>query len=265
MSESALLQRYGVFAVLAVLLHFTLFLGPSGEFSKVQLELHPGTRAVHLRLVNAMPREEAQRATVSKAVAPTPVAEPTKALVAPVAEPIYAAPSLPQAAAQAVAPVVRGEEKPSAVPAVSSAASDHSVSTPVEARGAEAVEGVASTAVPTAKPTSEGSRTASSALSSAVPPGVELEARAMSAHTPEYPSTSILRGEEGRVVVRLEVDTEGRAHQIELIEGSGHFRLDGSVLRFVREERFVPAQRGGTPIASTQTFSFRFELRDAPR
>jgi len=263
MSEGALLQRYGVFAFFAALLHLALFLSPSSELSKAQLELHPGSRAVRLRLLNAIPHEQPPQAAAEKMPASATVPEATKASVAPVVEATQPAPMLREV--EPMAPVARIENKPSVIPPVSSGALEAPVPKSVQAREAGVVEEVASAAKAEMEPKLDGSKVASSTLSSVLPAGVELEARAMSARIPEYPPRSILRGEEGRVVVRLEVDPEGRAHQIELIEGSGHFRLDRSVLRFVREERFVPAQRGGMPIASTQTFSFRFELRDAPR
>jgi protein TonB len=54
-------------------------------------------------------------------------------------------------------------------------------------------------------------------------------------------------GEQGRVLVRVFVDTSGAAAQIELRESSGHPRLDDAAASAVRRWRFVPARRGAAP------------------
>lgn len=64
---------------------------------------------------------------------------------------------------------------------------------------------------------------------------------------PVYPPVSKRLGEQGRVVLRVLIDTEGRAEKAEIRESSGYERLDQAALKTVLQWRYVPGKRGGVP------------------
>lgn len=64
---------------------------------------------------------------------------------------------------------------------------------------------------------------------------------------PTYPASARRKGEEGTVTLRVLVSAEGRPERIELERSSGSSALDLVALQSVRQWRFAPARRGGTP------------------
>lgn len=77
---------------------------------------------------------------------------------------------------------------------------------------------------------------------------------------PPYPPQSLEAEEEGNVGLRVRVETNGRASDVQLAKTSGYPRLDRSAMKTVRGWRFSPATRGGEPIPYTYTFSVQFKL-----
>ena len=78
---------------------------------------------------------------------------------------------------------------------------------------------------------------------------------------PAYPSLSRRIGEEGRVVLRVHVNEQGAATQVQLRTSSKHPRLDEAALDAVRRWRFVPARRGDQPVAAWVLVPISFSLR----
>lgn len=78
---------------------------------------------------------------------------------------------------------------------------------------------------------------------------------------PVYPFGARRRGEQGRVLLRVTVLPTGAASTVSVAESSGSERLDNSALETVRQWRFRPAHRAGTPIAAEVTVPIRFQLR----
>lgn len=66
---------------------------------------------------------------------------------------------------------------------------------------------------------------------------------------PDYPRLSRRLGEQGKVILRVLVNAEGRAEQVEVHASSGHPRLDRAAVAAVRAWRFVPARRGAAAVA----------------
>lgn len=66
---------------------------------------------------------------------------------------------------------------------------------------------------------------------------------------PSYPALSRRLGEQGKVVVRVLIGIDGRAHQAEVGSSSGYERLDQAALATVRNWRYVPGTRNGVPEA----------------
>jgi protein TonB len=79
---------------------------------------------------------------------------------------------------------------------------------------------------------------------------------------PGYPWLSRQRGEEGRVVLRVDVSATGSVDLIEIAESSGHRRLDEAALAAVAQWRFEPARIGDAPIATTVNVPITFRLAD---
>ncbi len=79
---------------------------------------------------------------------------------------------------------------------------------------------------------------------------------------PDYPQISRRLGEQGAVVLRVMISPDGRAGEIQLLKGSGHARLDRAAIEAVREWRFVPALKGGRPIAAWYEWRWEFRLEN---
>lgn len=92
--------------------------------------------------------------------------------------------------------------------------------------------------------------------------GIDTPARVSGDHYPEYPAISRRRGEEGQVILDVEVLPSGRAGSVRVASSSGHKRLDEAALRAVKEANFQPAERRGEPVRSTNQWSFIFRLDD---
>jgi len=90
--------------------------------------------------------------------------------------------------------------------------------------------------------------------------GVRSKAVPQSHRKPKYPRRAVVRNQQGRVEVSMWIDTDGLANQVKLLHSSGHSMLDQSVMHFIEQEKFHPAMRDGTAVASSQVFSFRFEI-----
>lgn len=77
---------------------------------------------------------------------------------------------------------------------------------------------------------------------------------------PVYPVLSRRRGEQGRVLLRVQVSAQGTAERVEVHTGSGHARLDAAALEAVRRWRFVPARRGDAAVAASVLVPIVFRL-----
>lgn len=84
-------------------------------------------------------------------------------------------------------------------------------------------------------------------LPDTIPPQPDMDPRNNSA--PEYPIASRRMREEGTVLLELMVEADGSVSAIRVQTSSGFPRLDASAVKTVRRWRFIPAVRGGKPIA----------------
>jgi protein TonB len=104
---------------------------------------------------------------------------------------------------------------------------------------------------------------AESALAAPVPAwitAVRFDAAYLNNPAPNYPLQSRRRGEQGQVVLRVQVDAHGLPVQVEIQQGSGHARLDAAALDAVRRWRFVPARRGDEAIVANVLVPIRFQM-----
>jgi periplasmic protein TonB len=79
---------------------------------------------------------------------------------------------------------------------------------------------------------------------------------------PAYPPLSRRLGEEGKVVLAVEVSDDGRATEVTLHRTSGLPRLDAAALAAVSTWRFVPARRGDTAVAARVLVPLVFSLNN---
>lgn len=77
---------------------------------------------------------------------------------------------------------------------------------------------------------------------------------------PGYPRISRRNGEQGTVIVRVFISTQGTPEKAEVRTSSGFTRLDQAALEAVQRWRFVPGRRNGTPEAMWFNIPVRFIL-----
>ncbi len=77
---------------------------------------------------------------------------------------------------------------------------------------------------------------------------------------PAYPAFSRRTGEQGRVILRVELDERGSVTQASVATSSGSPRLDEAALAAVRQWRCNPALRGGVPVRAVALQPFNFVL-----
>ncbi len=77
---------------------------------------------------------------------------------------------------------------------------------------------------------------------------------------PGYPRISRRNGEQGTVIVRVFITTQGLPEKTEVRTSSGFARLDQAALEAVQRWRFVPGRRSGTPEAMWFNIPVRFVL-----
>ena len=79
---------------------------------------------------------------------------------------------------------------------------------------------------------------------------------------PVYPAVSRRMREAGRVVLRVEIGTDGRARQVAVSTSSGHARLDESAAASVRSARFAPYTENGVALVVWTLVPIEFELEN---
>lgn len=77
---------------------------------------------------------------------------------------------------------------------------------------------------------------------------------------PEYPELAMERGWEGKVLLKVHVQPDGKPDSVSVAKSSGQKVLDDAAIKTVYKWSFVPAKRGDTPIAGTVTVPMNFKL-----
>lgn len=72
---------------------------------------------------------------------------------------------------------------------------------------------------------------------------VEIKPQPISMPAPEYPSLAVKAGIEGKVVVKMLVDTDGSVIAVEIIKSSGNQMLDESAISAAKRAKFTPAKQ----------------------
>ena len=79
---------------------------------------------------------------------------------------------------------------------------------------------------------------------------------------PDYPDLARRRGEQGRVLLRVDVSMDGRPLAVSVARSSGFGLLDSAAEDAVRTWRFVPATQDGRPVPATAEVPVQFRLED---
>lgn len=103
-----------------------------------------------------------------------------------------------------------------------------------------------------------GSTSAPQPVAPLTPPGYLLGDR--STPMPDYPWSARRRGVEGRVVLRLEVDRDGRPVAVRILTSSGDAALDNAALSALRDWRLSPAREGDQNVAGDVDVPIVFRL-----
>lgn len=178
-------------------------------------------------------------------------------------QPVTQQPASPTTPAQAVTPHRSTPQpplaQPSPSPALPTQPSPAASTTPSDGPTAAAAP-APSSAVPASTPSSSPVATPSPAA----PPKIELpstKADYLNNPAPAYPSASKRMGEQGLVIVRTLIGTDGTAQRAEVRTSSGFERLDKVAVETVLQWRYVPGKRNGEPEAMWFDVPIHFQLK----
>ena len=79
---------------------------------------------------------------------------------------------------------------------------------------------------------------------------------------PPYPPAARRRGIQGRTLLRVHIETDGRVGDIVVQESTGHAELDRAAVDAVRQWRFEPARNEAGPVAMWVLIPVEFRLTD---
>jgi TonB family protein len=80
---------------------------------------------------------------------------------------------------------------------------------------------------------------------------------------PDYPDAARKDGKEGRVLLRVLVDEEGKSKLVEISVSSGSRLLDQAAAEAIKRWRFSPARYGNAPTASWVKIPVDFRLKES--
>jgi protein TonB len=89
------------------------------------------------------------------------------------------------------------------------------------------------------------------------------QARYRDTPRPDYPESARRDGREGRVLLRVLVDDQGRSKQVEINTSSGSDALDRAAAEAIKRWRFHPARYGDKTVESWLRIPIEFRLADA--
>ena len=78
---------------------------------------------------------------------------------------------------------------------------------------------------------------------------------------PIYPKEARRRGEQGTVLLEVEVKADGSIGEIKILQHPGYESLVKEAIDAIKRARIDPATEDGRPIASTVRVPFNFVLR----
>lgn len=212
-----------------VLLHIGLFCALRSGAPHETTAHHEPAREVTAFFINPEPRP-APAPVPAQAAAPKPV--PVKPVTRPNTRP---------------KPVPRPETKTSPSPK----AITESVAPPVPAVAEPATPAAVAPAMPSAPAASP-----APAQPGTITAGIEY----IHPPQPDYPPVSRRMGEEGKAILRVLVNLQGRPERIEVQKSSGSPRLDEAARQAVSRATFKPFTEDGKPVAAYAIVPIKFQL-----
>jgi protein TonB len=173
---------------------------------------------------------EPQAAPQQPAPPPVSIEKPQKTIKKPVKAPI----------SKPVKPVIKQTGEPIALPVEQTALSAAPVSVPAAAE-------------PATRQTTKTDDTQTFQSPS-------FNAEYLNNPAPNYPSISRRLGEEGLVLLHVQVTEDGTADSVALQTSSGSDRLDQAALEAVKKWQFVPAKRGEQSVSASVVVPVRFSI-----
>jgi protein TonB len=89
----------------------------------------------------------------------------------------------------------------------------------------------------------------------------ELSVACPHLNAPTYPALSKRLGEEGKLVLRVELDEKGYVNVAHVVNSSGFKRLDEAAMTAVKTWRCTPTVRNGQPVRAVALQPFNFVLQ----
>ncbi len=77
---------------------------------------------------------------------------------------------------------------------------------------------------------------------------------------PQYPQSAKDSGVQGKVLLLVEVSTDGFAKMVEVSKSSGYSTLDNSAKNAVSKWKFLPAMQNGKPVVASVIVPIEFKL-----
>jgi protein TonB len=96
-------------------------------------------------------------------------------------------------------------------------------------------------------------------------PGVPGGVNGARLPAPLYPRESRLRGEQGTVILEVDLSVDGMPTAVRVVDDAGYPRLAKAAVEAIKAARLAPAHVGGRPVPSSARIPFRFSLRDRAR
>ena len=90
---------------------------------------------------------------------------------------------------------------------------------------------------------------------------VDAPPRPRRAIRPEYPKGARLRGEQGNVILEIEIGADGVCVAAKVAGSCGFAELDAAAVKAALAARFVPAKAGNSPVSSVARLTLSFRLK----
>ncbi len=91
--------------------------------------------------------------------------------------------------------------------------------------------------------------------------GPSHPARVLRRYEPGYPETARRNKVEGRVMLDVQINSNGRVGSVRVFSSSGSRVLDSTAISAVKRWSFSPARKGGKPVSSQVRVPFRFSIK----
>lgn len=91
---------------------------------------------------------------------------------------------------------------------------------------------------------------------------VDVPAKTRDMAPPTYPSSAFEQGLSGKVVLRVEVDAEGRTREVRVLSSTPAGVFDAASIAAAKKWTFEPARRDGKAVASALKIPMTFQMNE---